>query len=139
MKIIDIIKEEIERYAWGKKMVAGKPIIPDKLVYHGSDPKNRESILRNGIEPRVGDSYSSWTGGRYAIPAVFATNGGIKNVTGGMPNFNADIWAISTDKINNEWFEDNHFNEFKKMGFKNPHIVTFTKIPPNAIALVHKA
>lgn len=138
MDIITIIKEEIEQFDWGKEKVGDKVIKPNRIVYHISEPKNRESISINGLEPRVGDSYSSWSGGKTAIPAIFATNGKIEDVTGGLPNFTSDIWMIDTSKLNNQWFEDKHFSKLKEMGYNNPHIVTFNKIPKHSMKLVHR-
>ena len=91
MNIIEIIKEEIKQFAWGKEKVGNKPVRPNRIVYHVSEPVNRKSIAQNGLEPRVGDSYSSWSGGAKAIPAIFATNSDINGVTGGIENFRADI------------------------------------------------
>jgi len=136
--IVDIIKEEIEQFDWGKEKVADEPIKPNRIVYHVSDPNNRVGISQKGIEARVGDSYSSWSGGKKAIPAVFATNSNLKDVTGGANNFGADVWAIDTTKTNNQWYEDKHFAMFKDWGMSNPHIVTFENIPKESVFLAHK-
>lgn len=136
MKLKEIIKEEIEKFEWDKDKVAGKPVKPTSMIYHLTNPKFRNQILQQGLQPRVGDSYGSWSGGKKAIPAIFATTGSINDVTGGGDiNNYGDIWIISNN-TNNEWFEDNHFNH-PAFG-KNPHIVTFTPIPPRALALYHK-
>jgi hypothetical protein len=137
--IINIIREEIEQFDWGKEKVAAESIKPNRIVYHISEPKNRTSIAQNGLIPQVGKSYSDWTNTKKSIPAIFATNSDINNVTGGVPKFGADIWAIDTTKINNQWFVDKHFQSLKDYGFNNPHIVTFEKIPKEAIFLAHKA
>lgn len=139
MNVIDIINEEIENFDWGKEQVADKQVKPNEFIYHISEPSNRQGIAQNGLEPRVGDSYSSWSQGAKAIPAIFATNSNITDVTGGIPNFPSDVWAINTTKIPNQWFEDKHFTKLKEMGYGNPHIVTFNKIPQTAVSLVHKA
>lgn len=138
MDIIEIIKEEIKQFDWGKEKVGDEQIRPNQIVYHVSEPANRMGIAQNGLEPRVGDSYSSWTQGAKTIPAIFATNSDINDVTGGMENFTADVWAIDTTKIPNQWFVDKHFIKFKEYGIQNPHIVTFNKIPKTALSLVHK-
>jgi hypothetical protein len=137
--VIDIIKEEIEQFNWGKEKVAAEPIKPNRIVYHISDPKFRTNIAQNGLEPKVGDSYSDWTKTKNAIPAIFATNSDLNSVTGGIPNFGGDIWAIDTTKTNNQWFVDKHFESFKQYGITNPHIVTFNKIPKETLSLAHKA
>ena len=133
-KLRNLIREELEKYDWGKEEVAAKPIIPLPIVYHESKRSNRESILKNGLKPNVGSTYSSWAGpDKKIIPAIFAVN--TKDMyaqINGSPYFwkNQDIWAIDTRKINNEWFVDNHS---EGMGFDNSDIVTFTDIPPTAI------
>jgi len=139
MDIIRIIKEEIQNYEWGKEQVADKPVTPNRMVYHVTQPAYRENIYRNGLEPRVGDSYASWSGGKNAIPAVFATNDRIENITGGVRDFAGDIWGIDTTRARNKWFADKHFAWFKDAGINNPHIVTFEKVPADALVLVHKA
>ena len=141
MNIIDIIKEEIEQFDWGKEKVADKPIRPNRIVYHISDPKFRASIAQNGLQTKVGDSYGDWvkgSGGNKAIPAIFATNSDLNSVTGGVSNFGGDVWAIDTTKINNQWYEDKHFSMYKDWGINNPNIVTFENISSNALSLAHK-
>lgn len=73
-----------------------------------------------------------------AIPAVFATNDRIENITNGMQNFPGDVWGIDTTKTHNNWFKDKHFAGFEEHGMANPHIVTFEKVPPEALILSHK-
>ncbi len=139
MNIIDIIKEEIEQFDWGKEKVADKPIRPNRIVYHISDPKFRTSIAQNGLQTKVGDSYSEWTSGQGAnnpIPAIFATDSDLESVKG-VPNFSADVWAIDTTKIPNKWYEDKHFSMYKDWGMSNPNIVTFENIPREALSLAY--
>jgi len=133
------LNEELENYEWNKDNVAANKIVPPQYVYHMSDKKNRNGILQNGLEPSVGDSYKSWTQTEKTIPAIFATiTETLNDLTGGIENFQSDIWEIDTLKSKNDWFGDNHFEMLKQYGFKNPHIVTFNRIPPNAIRLVYK-
>jgi hypothetical protein len=138
--IVNIIREEIENFDWGKERVADKPIIPNRIVYHMTDPEFRSSIAQNGLQARVGDSYSNWSGGQGAknpIPAIFAFNLDLDDVTGGIENYHADIWAIDTTKIPNRWYEDKHFSFLKDRGTNNPNIVTFENIPSAALSLAH--
>lgn len=139
MNIKNIINEEIENFDWNKKDVAGKSIIPKEFVLHSSPTKNRKGILNNGLQLKYGDNYTGWVGrNKNAIPAIFATNGDINSVTGGLTNYPDDIWSINTYKINNKWYIDNHFSTLTKYGYNNPHIVTFENIPSNALTLIHK-
>lgn len=57
-----------ENYKHGFDKVAGKPIVPPRYVYHISDKSNRDSILKYGLKPMVGDSYKSWTQSWDSIP-----------------------------------------------------------------------
>lgn len=145
--IVNIINEEIENnnnnsqldgdFEWGKEKVAGNKIKPNRFVFHISEPKFRLKIHSNGLKLSVGESYKSWSGSKKAIPAVFATNSSFNEITGGVENFSGDVWVIDTNKINNEWFIDNHFN-FMAKEYGNPHIVTFDNVNRNAIRLYYK-
>ena len=134
-----LVYESLEEFEWDKTKVTGKKIKPNKIVYHVSDKKFRNNILSKGLSLNVGDSYRDWVKGKSAIPAIFATNSDIDTVTGGISNFSGDIWEIHTDKINNDWFKDKHFDSLEQYGVSNPHIVTFNSIPFNAIRLTHKS
>lgn len=134
--LVDIIKEELQQFDWGKDQVADQPVKPNQIVYHISEPRNRESIAQNGLQVRVGDSYSDWTGGQGAknpIPAIFATDKDLESVKG-VSNFSGDVWAIDTTKIPNKWFIDKHFEGW---GFHNSNIVTFENIPRQALSLAY--
>ena len=117
MNLKEIIKEEIDKFEWDKDKVAGNPVIPKNTIFHLSLPKFRNQILQQGLQPRVGEVYGGWSGGKKAIPAIFATNGNIWDIIGqgaDINMLNEDLWVIDNN-TNNEWFEDNHFNN---MGFK---------------------
>jgi len=112
----------LEEYEWDKSNVAGEPVTPNRIVYHVSTSDKRMGIMRGGFKTKVGESYSSWSQGKKAIPAVFATNSKFED--------HADIWSINTQLCDNKWFVDAHFNN---MSFHNPHIVTFEDIQKKAI------
>ena len=108
-------------------------IEPRRFVFHNSHKKNRESILKNGIQVNIGDSYKdNWSEFQPIKPAIFAVN---------TPNYieyiglkysnDYDIWRIDTTKCNNNWYKD--FN----MGGDN--IMTFDNIPNNCITLFRKS
>lgn len=135
------IREELDKFDWNKENVAADAISPPQYVYHISDKQHRNSILQNGLNPSVGDSYKGWAQTDNAIPAIFATIGkNLNDITGGikLERFQADIWQIDTTKSTNDWFVDKHFEGFKKFDIDNPHIVTFEKIPSFALKLIHK-
>lgn len=122
------------KYVYDKKHVAGKKIIPNKQVYHTSNPINRESILKNGLVVGVGDSYSIYVGmdKDKIIPSIFASNTYDKKLWFDS-TWDDDVWEIDTTKISNEWFIDKHFGE--KF---NLFIITFDNIPNHAIKLIYE-
>jgi hypothetical protein len=122
-----------ESYDWDKDKVAGEKIIPNRFVYHISLPEFRKNIQEKGLIAGVGESYIGWArDSKNIIPAIFATNS-FEIATHSMPSGFVDCWEIDTHKIDNEWFIDKHFND---LSFKNPHIVTFEDIKPNALKLI---
>lgn len=124
---------------WDKDKVASEKVNPPQYIYHISEKQNRNGIFQNGLKASVGDSYKGWTKTDKSIPAIFATIGkDLNDITGGLENFQSDIWRIDTTKSDNDWFVDKHFEKFKDFGMKNPHIVTFSSIPRNAIDLIDK-
>jgi len=116
----------------------GKPIIPEPIVVHVSNPRNRESILEYGLLANVGDCYSSYVGDKYECePAIFATNSTDEEQIFDS-TWDDDIWYIYTDVANVKWFKDAHFNDENHPEYGlYKHIVTFEDIPKEAIKL-HK-
>lgn len=116
----------------------GLPIIPESIVMHTSNPRNRKSILKNGLITSVGECYSMHVGDSYeCIPAIFATNSTDEEHIFDS-TWDDDIWYIYTEVANVKWFKDAHFRDenHPEYGFYK-HIVTFENIPKEAIKL-HK-
>jgi hypothetical protein len=100
-------------------------------LYHLSNYLNRESILRKGLEPRIGTKTSNWQKG---------------NKTEGLENFvyllqnepsmlekslyGFDVWEIDPDGLNLELFVDPNHTEF------GGWFVTRTPIPPSNMRLI---
>jgi len=107
-------------------------IIPNKIVIHVSNPLDRESILKNGLEPKYGEQRTDkWTKDKRL--AIFATNS--KNIKKSWNStYDDDIWEIDTSIISNKWYSDSNFD----WQSKNIHLVTFDAIPVNAIKLIYK-
>ena len=132
--ICKLIREELNKFSYNKEDVAGDKIIPNKHIYHVSNPKYRKEILKNGLIPKVGDSYSGHAGyDNIIIPAIFATNSENENYWFDS-TYDDDVWEIDTSKIDNEWFVDKHYGGDKDY----PHIVTFKSISVNAIKLIYQ-
>jgi hypothetical protein len=112
---------------------AGKEIIPNKIVIHKSNPKNRDRILEQGLKVRAGECYKTYAGyGEKCIPAIFATNSVNKRAWFDS-SYDDDIWEIDTTMIPDvKWYKDNHYEPTKK------HIVTFENIPSEALTLKYE-
>jgi hypothetical protein len=138
MEILNEITRIKELMGFILESPKGSPIIPESIVTHVSNPKNRNSILKNGLITSIGECYSTYVGNEYeCIPAIFATN-----TTNEEHIFDSewddDVWYIYTDIAKVKWFKDAHFNDLKHPEFGTyKHIVTFEDIPKEAIKL-HK-
>lgn len=108
-------------------------IEPRRFVFHSSHKKNRESILKNGLQTNIGDSYKdNWKEFQPIKPAIFAVNTPNYTESFGLKyNNDYDIWRIDTTKCDNNWYID--FN----MGGDN--IMTFENISNNCITLFRKS
>ena len=108
-------------------------IVPRRFVFHTSNKRNRESILKNGLVVGIGDSYKdNWVEFEPIKPAIFAVNTPNYIESFGLKYSNDyDIWRIDTQKCDNDWFID--FN----MGGDN--IMTFDNIPIDCISLFRQS
>ena len=82
-------------YKWYTK------VKPQKLVIHTAHKKDRSSILKKGIEAKIGFSYeTNWTTDEFGIikPAVFAVNTDdvVKAYQLRRNDPNYDFWLIDT-------------------------------------------
>jgi len=129
-----MIREELSKFSYGKENVAGDKVIPNKLIYHVSNPKYRKEILNSGLIPKSGDSYAGHAGYEETIiPAIFATNSENENYWFDS-TYDDDVWEIDTTNLKNEWFIDKHYGGDEDY----PHIVTFEPIPINNLKLIYK-
>ena len=118
----DILKEDDDL-----KLVSVKP---NQFIYHVSNPRFRESILKNGLIPQVGEQrYDDWGND---IKAIFCTNATkVKHIWDS--TYDDDIWKIDTVGLLNKWYLDSNF----KYG-KDFHILTFEPIPVQNLTLVYE-
>lgn len=120
--------------------VLGKEIIPKEFVYHQSSIENRESILKTGLVPSVGECYYLYSRGgdiknrEDCIPAIFATNSSDRYDL--YTEDNVDLWQINTKIIPNKWYKDGNFPDLDIRNIEIKHILTLDKINPNALKLV---
>lgn len=99
-----------------------------KTLYHVSNPINRKSILKNGLLPKVGDSYSAHYEGENELePVVFLSSKNDYDST-----WDDDRWEIDVNQINPQKL----FLDFDR-GMKNCYVYTDV-IPPTALKLIYK-
>lgn len=96
---------------------------PQRYVYHFS-MEDKESILKNGLQPRKSDSSKSWKNPALSYPpAVFAIND------------DSTLWGvgtcfeIDTQGLKNKWWRDLNF-------MIGPAIMTFDSIPADNIRVI---
>lgn len=79
--------------------------IPEKL-YHKGNPKYRDDILKNGLEPRIGDSYSLFYTDNMGYtkdelePLVFLYD---RNIEEYDSTYDDDIYEIDTRKLDKDY------------------------------------
>ena len=105
---------------------------PKKYIYHYSEEKSRDSILKNGLIPQKFDPIK-WTDYELEYENdIFAINSS-KNYkwedNGKSEGKLNDCWQIDTTNLKNKWWEDLNMNS------KN-YIMTFEPIPPEFLKLV---
>jgi hypothetical protein len=107
------------------------PIIPNKFVYHTSNPKFRKSILKKGLIPTKGeqriddDPYGE---------AIFVTNSD-KKKDWFDSTYDDDIYRINTENLSDvKWYKDRNMGLNKN----NLYLVTFDKIPVESIELIYE-
>ena len=105
------------------KKVYGKQIKPPKILYHTSNPKNRKSVLKHGLIPRIGEQL-------YAKDYVKYKKAVYLSYAPWNSTYDDDIWQIDTTKIKNKFVED--------LNIQSGAIVTFTKVSKGALKLIHK-
>ena len=108
------------------------PVDPKSPVYHFSTYKNRESILRQGLIPKIGVYTKNYVSkknlGFELAPMVFA-NQEKKNLV-----YGNDCWEIDLNKVDVQWYHDpiHHDQSYPKLRY----YVSLDPIPPSALKLV---
>ena len=104
-------------------------VIPNKYVYHTSNPIFRDKISKEGLTPK-GKSESWLSDTNIDGEVIFAVNSDNKQDWWDS-TYDDDIYKIDTTNLNNKWYNDPNFDD-------NLHLITFDKIPLNAIKLIYK-
>ena len=104
-------------------------VIPNKYVYHTSNPIFRDKISKEGLIPK-GESESWLSGTKIDGKVIFVVNSNKENYRFDS-TYDDDIYRIDTTKLNNKWYNDPNFDD-------GLHLITFDKIPLNSIKLIYK-
>lgn len=105
-----------------------KRVKATKYIYHTTKKENKQSIIKNGLVPKLNKNFLDSDINLSHPKAIFATMSNIKDVWQYNPDEN-DLWQIDTSKIDNKWFQDLNMPNWKGL------IVTYDKIPFDAIEL----
>ena len=95
-------------------------------LYHVSNPKNRDSILKNGLQPKIGPSYKSHYEEKIMGPVVFVSISNRYDST-----YDDDRYLIELSE-----------KEFEKLNFEIDHEVedalfTTKPINPEFLKIIH--
>lgn len=105
-------------------------VIPNKYVYHTSNPIFRDKILEEGLIPK-GKSESWLSDTKIDGQVIFAVNSNDKKYVWDS-TYDDDIYQIDTTGLKNVWYNDPNF------GTDELHIITFEAIPPRSLKLIYR-
>ena len=101
-------------------------VIPNRYVYHTSNPVFRDKISKEGLIPK-GKSESWLSDTKIDGKVIFVVNDNKDNYRFDS-TYDDDIYRIDTIRLNNKWYNDPNFND-------GLHLITFESIPLSAIEL----
>lgn len=105
-------------------------VAPNRYLYHTSNPIFRDTISREGLVPKgKGESWLSDTDIDGEV--IFAVNSDDKGDWWDS-TYDDDIYRIDTSGLSNTWYVDPNFD------LEDKRVITFEKIPPASIELIHK-
>lgn len=99
-------------------------VIPNKCVYHTSNPVFRDKISKEGLIPK-GKSETWLSDTNIDGKVIFVVNSNKEDYRFDS-TYDDDIYRIDTTKLNNKWYNDPNFDD-------GLHLITFDKIPLNSI------
>jgi GNAT superfamily N-acetyltransferase len=105
-------------------------VVPNKYVYHTSNPIFRDKISKEGLIPK-GKSESWLSNTKIDGKVIFVANSNKKKYFWDS-TYDDDIYQIDTTKLNNKWYNDPNFDS------DGLHLITFENIPLNSIKLIYK-
>ena len=105
-------------------------VIPNKYVYHTSNPIFRKKISKEGLIPKAkSESWLSDTNIHGKV--IFAVNSDNKKDWWDS-TYDDDIYRIDTTKLKNKWYGDPNFE------LEDKRIITFEPIDISCIELIYK-
>jgi len=105
-------------------------VIPNKYVYHTSNPIFRDKISKRGLVPK--ERSESWLSDTNIDgKVIFAVNSD-NSKDWWDSTYDDDIYRIDTTDLKNKWYNDPNFD------LKDKRIITFESIPVNSIKLIYK-
>lgn len=110
-------------------------MIPKNYIYHTSNPIFRNKISKEGLIPKP-KSVSWLSNTKIDGEVIFAVNSNDKENYWDS-TYDDDIYEIYTKNLKNKWYRDPNFVHGIYES-KYPAIITFEKIPPSNIKLIHK-
>lgn len=105
-------------------------VIPNKCIYHTSNPIFRDKISKEGLIVK-GNSEAWLSDTNIDGKVIFAVNSDNKKDWWDS-TYDDDIYEIDTTNLNNDWYKDPNFD------LEHNRIITFENIPPNSIRLIYK-
>ena len=105
-------------------------VIPNKFVYHSSNPIFRDKISKEGLIPQ-GRSTAWLSDTKIDGNVIFAVNSDNKEDWWDS-TYDDDMYQIDTTHLDNKWYIDPNFD------LKDKRIITFENIPLNSIQLIYK-
>lgn len=105
-------------------------VIPNRYVYHTSNPIFRDKISKEGLITK-GKSESWLSDTKIHGKVIFAVNSDDKDDWWDS-TYDDDIYRIDTTKLKNRWYVDPNFD------LEDNRIITFENIPLNSIKLIYK-
>lgn len=106
------------------------PIVPNRYVYHTSNPHFRDEISKMGLIPK-GRSETWLYDTKIDGEVIFAVNSDNREDWWDS-TYDDDIYKIDTTNLNNEWYVDPNFD------LKDARIITPHPIPNSSIELIYK-
>ena len=119
--IANTIREFLNENRLNNKLIK---VIPNKYVYHTSNPFFRDKISKEGLIPK-GKSETWLSDTNIDGKVIFVVNSNKEDYRFDS-TYDDDIYRIDTTKLNNKWYNDPNFDD-------GLHLITF--LPTNFVPI----